>query len=253
MNHLDLFSGIGGFALAVDRVWPGSTHIFCDNDLFCQEVLRKHWPDSKIYGDIKEFGEKVHPDLVTAGFPCQPASYAGKKRGTADTRWLWPETIRAIRETKPTWVILENVRGLISLDGGLVFQSLLLDMETNDYEVQAFIIPACAVNAPHRRDRVWVIAHSASDGLHEPKNRKGDNKRNDDNTERQDKLRQLKGSNTIRPQITNWGEDWLKIATKSNRMDDGLPNRLYRIKALGNSIVPQVAEEIMKAIKQTYV
>jgi DNA (cytosine-5)-methyltransferase 1 len=98
-------------------------------------------------------------DLLTAGVPCQPASCAGQRRGTADDRWLWPETYRIIREAQPTWVILENVRGLLSLEGGLVFKSLLLELETFGYEVGSFIIPACSLNAPHRRDRCWIVAH----------------------------------------------------------------------------------------------
>ena len=98
-------------------------------------------------------------DLLTAGVPCQPASCAGKRKGVSDDRWLWGETFRIIREAKPTWVILENVRGLLSLEGGMVFENLLLELEALGYETTAFIIPACAVNAPHRRDRVWIVAN----------------------------------------------------------------------------------------------
>ena len=183
MNHLDLFSGIGGFAYAVDRVWPGSTHIFCDTDLFCQAVLTKHWPNSKIYGDIrtitdtqgerlegwkgnrqKEVGEGIgqenRVDILTGGFPCQPFSQAGKRGGTSDNRHLWPEMLRVIRLTTPTWVIAENVRGLLTIESGLVFEQVCLDLEASGYEVQTFIIPVVSVNAPHRRDRIWFIAHS---------------------------------------------------------------------------------------------
>jgi len=181
MNHLDLFSGIGGFAIAVDTVWPGSTHTFCDNDTFCQAVLNKHWPNSKIYGDIRELaadtrGEKQRGipsgareavpapwrgsfDLITGGFPCQPFSQAGKRKGTDDDRHLWPEMFRVIRAFTPTWVVAENVRGLLTLGGGVVFEQVCADLEGAGYEVQPLVIPACAVNAPHRRDRVWFVAN----------------------------------------------------------------------------------------------
>src|SRR3990167_5535472 len=142
MLHLDLFSGIGGFAIAVDEVWPGSEHIFCDNDKFCQQVIHKHWPNSKIYEDIREIKSITDTDwrqsreqteqkgwesigrrnqevfLLTGGFPCQPFSQAGKRKGTADDRYLWPEMFRVIRLTQPQWVIAENVRGLLTIKSG---------------------------------------------------------------------------------------------------------------------------------------
>jgi DNA (cytosine-5)-methyltransferase 1 len=181
MKHLDLFSGIGGFAIAVDEVWPNSEHIFCDNDKFCQAVLKKHWPKSKIYGDIRtianakfkrpiqcELEERTRPeegifawencDIITGGFPCQPFSQAGKRRGTEDNRYLWPEMFRVIQAFKPTYVIAENVRGLVTWNEGLVLEQVCLDLESEGYEVQPLVIPAVAVNAPHRRDRVWIIA-----------------------------------------------------------------------------------------------
>jgi DNA-cytosine methyltransferase len=183
MTHLDLFSGIGGFAYAVDQVWgDGVEHIFCDNNNFCQQVLKKHWKDSVIYGDIRELitdtesnkTQLAKPsgfytesglsnrkcDLLTGGFPCQPFSQAGKRKGTNDDRHLWPAMFKVIQLTKPTWIIAENVRGLLTIDGGLVFEQVCLDLEGEGYEVQPFIIPACAVNAPHRRDRLWFVGHT---------------------------------------------------------------------------------------------
>src|SRR6266478_1418161 len=164
VRHLDLFSGIGGFSLAAQEVW-GSEHeiaAFCDNDAFCQQVLRKHWPDANIYGDIRtikgrEFGAV---DLVTGGFPCQPFSQAGKRRGTRDDRYLWPEMLRVIRETFPAWVIGENVAGIINL----ALEDVCASLENSGYEVQPFVIPACAVDAPHRRDRIWIVARALSAG-----------------------------------------------------------------------------------------
>lgn len=298
MTHLDLFSGIGGFAYAVDQVWPGTEHIFCDNEPFAQEVLKKHWKGSPIYGDISELiddlergiivvcnedmtasvhgaenakrntgqdtashatpntqpnGGKPMPnttgkdnesgterrngqstttmeasvsvaerrkkrsslstiptaggmknadattpkhgnslskmatptttkssattatmpntttgyahikelkiDLLTGGFPCQPFSAAGVRKGTSDNRYKWPEMLEVIRLTKPTWVIAENVGGILTWDEGVVFEQVCSDLESAGYEVQPLIIPAAAVGAPHRRDRVWFVAH----------------------------------------------------------------------------------------------
>ena len=169
MNHIDLFSGIGGFALAAN--WVGwDTIAFCEIDPFCQKVLKKHWPDVPIFDDIKtltadEIKEKTgwdgsEPTIISGGFPCQPYSTAGKRKGNADDRVLWLEMFRVIREVKPAWVVAENVRGLLSIEGGMVFEQVCADLEGEGYEVQPFIIPACAVNAPHRRDRVWIIAHA---------------------------------------------------------------------------------------------
>lgn len=184
MKHLDLFSGIGGFALAADIVFGNVEHTFCDNDPFCQEVLKKHWPKAKIYGDIRTLtnrsGEGLERStresvqwrsegftrdtfILTGGFPCQPFSQAGRRKGTEDDRYLWPEMLRVIREFKPTWVIAENVRGLITQGGGVVFEQVCLDLEGEGYDVQPLVIPAVAVNAPHRRDRVWIVANRAGE------------------------------------------------------------------------------------------
>ena len=164
MKILDLFSGIGGFTLAASWCWGDELDIagFCENDKYCQKVLKKHWPNVPIHNDIKDIDAKKIKsiDLITAGVPCQPASNAGKQKGTKDDRWLWPEAFRIIRDTKPKWVILENVFGLLNLEGGLVFENLLSELEALHYETQTFIIPACAVDAPHRRNRVWIVGHS---------------------------------------------------------------------------------------------
>lgn len=170
MKILDLFSGIGGFSLGLE--WTGmETVAFCEIDPFCQEVLKKHWPHVPIFDDIKSLTKQTlidaevmqdgsTIDVICGGFPCQPFSTAGKRGGEDDDRYLWPEMLRVIRDVKPTWVIAENVRGLISQDGGLAFERVLSDLENAGYETQPFIIPACAVNASHRRDRVWIVAHS---------------------------------------------------------------------------------------------
>jgi DNA (cytosine-5)-methyltransferase 1 len=162
MTHLGLFEGIGGFSLAVK--WAGGkTLAWCEWNEFGQKVLKYHFPEAEGYGDItktdfKKYANKV--DLLTGGFPCQPFSMAGKRKGTDDERYLWHEMLRAIQEVKPRFVIAENVFGITNIDGGLVFEQVCADLEAEGYEVQPFIIPACSKNAPHRRDRVWFIAHS---------------------------------------------------------------------------------------------
>jgi DNA (cytosine-5)-methyltransferase 1 len=309
MTHLDLFSGIGGFALAVDRVWSGVEHIFCDNDLFCQEVLRKHWSNSFIYGDIrtitdttsdrrtregattsiqeghqeesKQSGELAwrfeRPYILTGGFPCQPFSQAGRRRGTEDDRYLWPEMFRVIQLTKPAWIIAENVSGFVTWGGGMVLEQVCLDLENEGYEVQPFIIPAVAKNAPHRRDRVWIVAHLNSEGLQGSKET-GDTGKSRETTEqrsgeqnninvknsvskrgggRLESNRQIleRQSSQVKNERSGWGENWIEVATRLCRVDDGIPRRMDRtprLKALGNAIVSQVAEVIMKAIKQIY-
>jgi DNA (cytosine-5)-methyltransferase 1 len=285
-------------------------HIFCEIDPFCQQVLKKHWKGATVYGDIRQLvtdtesyrcergigkslfkresdgatksGKNVHGkvDLLTGGFPCQPFSQAGKRRGTSDDRFLWPEMCRVIRDFKPTWVIAENVRGILTIEQGMVFEQVCLDLEAAGYEVQAFIIPAVAVNAPHRRDRVWIVANSQSVNA--------DGKRGQQNSQQQDNqkiregfLNESCGSDSDAPDTTrsgeqgfndrqgkeqfrrsSWEQDWLTVASRICVLDDGLPaeldgfklskagHRVERLKSLGNAIVPQVAIEIMKAIRK---
>ena len=308
MKHIDLFSGIGGFALAIDRVWPGTEHIFCDNEPFSQEILKKHWPGSQIYGDIRtltanaERSRHIHresekqsaksniktqrkpvadiptPFILTGGFPCQPFSQAGRRKGTEDDRHLWPEMLRVIQEFSPEWVVGENVGGLITWNNGLVFEQVCSDLEGEGYEVQSFVIPAVAVNAPHRRDRVWIIANrrqqsegkqkSGSSGRGKPshspgkQSEKGNGFTNKDSDASNGPGKRLEGGDLSKEpskkewrrdsRQIDWNQNWLEIATRFCRMDDGLPRRMDRnprLKALGNAIVPQVAEEIMRAIK----
>lgn len=166
MRHLDLFSGIGGFALAAEWVWGDVEHIFCDNERYPQSVLRAQWPGATIYDDIKTLqGHTTGAvDLITGGFPCQPFSKAGEQRGTEDDRHLWPEMLRVIREVSPRWVLAENVDGILTHDGGVVFELVCSDLESAGYSVQPFVIPAAAVGAYHRRDRVWFVAHADGGG-----------------------------------------------------------------------------------------
>lgn len=158
-----LFAGIGGFDLGFTRAgfeiaWQ------VEIDEWCRKVLEKHFPDAKRYGDIREVGAHnlSDVDVICGGFPCQPFSAAGKRSGTKDDRYLWPEMLRVIHELKPSWVVAENVYGLTAGKMEPIFEQVLSSLEGEGYEVQPFIIPACAVDAPHRRDRVWIVAHCPS-------------------------------------------------------------------------------------------
>ena len=161
MTHASLFSGIGGFDLAAE--WMGWNNIFhCEWNPFGQKVLAHHFPNSKSYNDITKTDFSIHAgeiDVLTGGFPCQPYSQAGKRLGKADERHLFPHMLRCIKEVKPKWVIGENVRGLVSWNGGMVFHEVCNDLEREGYEVQPFLIPAAGVNAPHQRQRIWFIAY----------------------------------------------------------------------------------------------
>jgi len=230
MRHLDLFSGIGGFALAASWVWGKDHKIlsFCEIEKFPQKVLKKHWPDVPCHDDIKTMkGDKYgRVDILTGGFPCQPYSEAGKQRGKSDNRALWPEMFRIIKEAKPRWIIGENVDGFIYM--GL--DTALSDLESEGYETTAFILPACSVNAQHKRSRIWIVANAKGAGKSKMfcKSRLS---------------AQLGGSN------------WFCWRYWSNepgvgRVVDGIPNRVDRLKGLGNAIVPQVVVPIMEAIKR---
>jgi DNA (cytosine-5)-methyltransferase 1 len=162
MRHGSLFSGIGGFDLASE--WMGWENVFhCEWNEFGKKVLNYYWPKAITYHDITKTDFSIHRgtiDILTGGFPCQPYSQAGKRLGKEDDRHLWPEMLRAIREIQPTWVVGENVSGLTNWNGGLVFDEVQTDLEAEGYQVTPFLLPACAVDAPHRRDRIWFVAHS---------------------------------------------------------------------------------------------
>jgi len=164
MTHASLFSGIGGFDLAAE--WSGFENIFnCEWEEFPRKILKYHFPNAEQYGDIKEFDATKYNgrvDILSGGFPCQPFSLAGQRKGSDDERYLWKEMLRVIRECNPRWVLGENVRGIVNWSDGLVFEEVCADLENIGYSVQSFIIPACAVNAPHRRDRVWVVAKNTN-------------------------------------------------------------------------------------------
>ena len=165
LKVLDLFSGLGGFSLGLERTGHFETVAFCDNDKYSKLIIDKHWKGKKVYEDVREITkEKLIadgielPDVITGGFPCQPFSVAGKQKGTSDDRHLWPEMFRIIKALKPRIVVGENVRGIVNIQDGMVFETVCTNLEDEGYEVQAFNIPAAGVGAPHRRERIWIIA-----------------------------------------------------------------------------------------------
>ena len=161
MKVLDLFSGIGGFSIGLEKA-GFETVAFCEIEEYPRAVLKRHWPDIPIYGDVRELTGKqlradgIIPDVIVGGYPCPPYSLAGRRRGAEDDRHLWPEVRRLVNEIRPTWCIFENVAGHISM--GL--DEVLSDLEAEGYAARPFVIPACGVDAPHRRDRVWIVAYS---------------------------------------------------------------------------------------------
>ena len=309
IKHLDLFSGIGGFSLAAK--WTGNIETigFSEIDKYASAVLAKNFPNIKNYGDIRNITKdtiKERIDLITGGFPCQPFSCAGNRNGTSDSRHLWPEMLRVIKEFRPTWVLGENVAGILSvvdygeifdLDGKAVIemeegkiamhegpgvgQSILDGLGDLGYAVRMLVIPACAVGAMHRRDRVWIVAYSQHNGQLASEIRQGMGEGNDGNTPRANTSQQSSGCFSSEPLLhTNsnglqggecgmqetsereteqallstprrfLAQDWNELPTPHIcRGSDGIPNRTHRIKCLGNSIVPQVAYEIMQYMK----
>lgn len=276
MRHASLFSGIGGFDLAAE--WMGWENVFqVEIDKFCTKVLEKNFPNVTRYGDIKEFdGTKYRGtvDIISGGFPCQPFSVAGKRKGKQDDRYLWPEMLRVISEVRPAFIVGENVTGIISL----ALEQVLSSLEAEGYHTETFIIPACAVNTPHRRDRIWIIAYTNYYGLHDPQDGQGNSQGDDDYKARPKTIIKPTGcSYQTASSITNANSEGLpqrqnetgkpgpevggyqrQISAIYNGWiteppicgtDDVIPNRVDRIKSLGNAIVPQVAYEIFKAIE----
>ncbi len=337
LKTLDLFSGIGGFARGLEATDFFETSCFIEQEPYCQAVLRYHWPDVSVLGDIKNVRRSdlpdPDPDVICGGFPCQPFSHAGRQQAQDDPRHLWPEMFRLIRECRPTWVVGENVAGIISL--GL--DEVLSDLESEGYATRTFNIPACAVGAPHIRQRIWIVAHADSqsepdgafDGnagqrqlgfgfMADPDSQRSQGQWSNgseegwEDSERQaglcgravlaDARRDTKGCDTElhggtaqrsegklqsgdggddvadtqrkrkgRRGVSGPGKDkskngkgssgqprgygeagpekWWAVEPSVGRLVNGLPNRVPQLRALGNSIVPQIAEEIGNAIK----
>jgi len=287
MTHGSLFSGIGGFDLAAD--WMGWDNIFhCEWNPFGQKVLKHHFPKSISYNDITKTDFSIHAgqiDILTGGFPCQPYSSAGKRLGKADERHLFPEMLRAIKEIKPRYIVGENVRGLVSWGGGMVFNEVCDDLEREGYAVQPFLIPAASVGAPHQRQRIWFIAYSNNKGRSgEPREVQKENgkisKRNNNAEPCNSSDGNATNSNSTNSKARTFGKilgqpnrqkangysnvecsnKWQNFPTQPpicggndgiSRELDGITFSKWRnesIKAYGNAIVPQVAFEIFKTI-----
>jgi len=282
MKHGSLFSGIGGFDLAAE--WMGWENVFqVEWDGFCQKVLAKNFPNVKRYGDIKEFdGTKYRGliDIISGGFPCQPYSLAGRRKGKADDRHLWPEMLRTIREIQPHWIVGENVPGIINWSGGLVFHEVQIDLETEGYEVFPLILPAVGRGGIHRRRRVWFIAHASSYAKSKQNRKSFKTKGAGQTINKSIRRRQLQTvqynglddlsqyitntninglqRNTPKPQTQRYANGFYEIVNGGNypsespicRTNDGISNRVDRIKGLGNAIVPQVVYQIFKTIEE---
>ena len=291
MNVLDLFSGIGGFSLGLESTGFFKTIAFVEKDKFCQKVLRKNFPNVPIENDVRNVkGEKYRSDVVTGGFPCQPFSVAGKRRGTDDDRFLWDETIRIVSEQKCKWFIGENVEGIINIQDGMVFRQIHDDLESEGFEVQSLVIPASGVGAWHQRKRVWIIGCNVSNS--NTRQRIGENQEvqargntiNDGSKDVSNTQRNKHQHSTIKQGRENkiWRfhtaekkQTTHDIRSKTSRCNGifgkteswwqtqsnfcGVPNgvsyeldkdRANRIKSLGNSIVPQIARKIGKAIME---
>jgi len=313
MRHGSLFTGIGGFDLAAE--WMGWENVFqVEWDGFCQKVLAKNFPNVKRYGDIKEFdGTKYRGliDIISGGFPCQPFSHAGKRKGKSDDRYLWPEMLRVIREIKPSFIVGENVGGLISMENGKTLDKILFDLGNEGYATEQFIIPACATGAWHRRDRIWIFAYSinstdrtnrgqgreeeviqgkyrekglsrefsgtgeqihvtnsngtrgtripaneinrccGNNGRENAKILQDDTNSNCQGLQGSKKTRNIKSSRAEQnKQFTgcNRNEIW-DFEPSVGRVANGIPDRVDRLKGLGNAIVPQVVFQIFKAIE----
>jgi DNA (cytosine-5)-methyltransferase 1 len=237
MRHGSLFSGIGGFDLAAE--WMGWENVFhCEWNEFGRKILNHHFPEADSFEDITKTDFRKYEgtiDIISGGFPCQPFSLAGKRKGKDDERYLWHEMLRAIQEIKPKFVIAENVYGITNIDGGMVFEQVCLDLENEGYEVQPFVVPACAKDAPHRRDRVWFVAYSSSYGgqkntkLQQSTNEKDKkqpkrlyNSRTSSNANGIDWRGEFKGDrqqegNTLRQSVKDNGEYGTPSNTKSER------------------------------------
>jgi len=218
LRVLDLFSGIGGFSLGLERTGGFETVAFCEIEEYPRRVLAKHWPDVPCFNDVRELrGHHVGAvDVICGGFPCQPYSTAsaGRAKGAQDDRALWPEMCRLVAELRPSFVIGENVAGFQRLD----LERVASDLEGIGYSVGAFIVPACAVGLDHRRDRIWIVGHADSDS-------------------------QSGGAVDAKtPWMPDCGYERDGLGTP-----DGVSTRMA---ALGNAVVPQIPEIIGRAIMQ---
>ena len=315
LKHLDLFSGIGGFSLGLEATGGFETVAFCDIDKYSKKVLKKQWPNVKQYEDIKELNyerlktDGIGPiDIITGGYPCQPFSIAGRKKGEEDPRHLWPEYFRLIKELRPSWVIGENVSGHIKL--GL--DTVLENLESEGYSARTFSISASSVGAKHQRERIWIVANARQHGgrIEPTGNTEGTGRGSLETTERSadtdtisrsserektlansvelglekhghsETTESIKRGETMadtnvegrqgriyRGQNKEWEsqqryfgrnsaahgqqeQNWWDTEPELGRVAHGIPNRVDRLKGLGNSLVPQIPYFIAQSILQ---
>jgi DNA (cytosine-5)-methyltransferase 1 len=245
MRLLDLFAGIGGFSLAAH--WMGwTTEAFVERDKFCQAVLRKNFGQGiEIHDDITTFSGKPfcgRVDIVCGGFPCQPYSLAGQRKGKDDLRHLWPEMLRTVKEVRSRFVVAENVFGLVNWSGGMVFNDVQTDLENAGYAVVPYLLPACAIGAQTRRDRVWIIGQlSDTSGVRcgQPQVI----------SERQQFDRGRTPQRLVDPLYRDASRHYWRNESGFVGVLDGLSDGVDRLRSIGNSIVPQVAYEIFRAIQ----
>jgi len=261
LKHLDLCSGIGGFALGLQSTNYFKTIGFVEIDKFCQKVLTKQFPGIPIYEDLKNFKPQEHnlqPDILTAGFPCQPFSVAGKQKGKDDNRNLWKETFRIIKESRPTWFIGENVSGIVKL----YLDTILEDLESEGYTTRCFNISASSIGAKHQRQRIWIVSYSNS------RMRGGRGTIGESGTDQEREFSPTQEKSECQTQnlwsktighnaLSGKTENWWQTFSKFHRIPDGVSygldkDRANRIKGLGNAIVPQIPYYIGQVIGRLY-
>jgi len=279
LKHVDLCSGIGGFALGFEWAGLSKPVMFCDIEPWSRKILAKHWPDVPIEEDVKVLANEPEriPEcsILTAGYPCQPFSQAGKRRGEEDDRHIWPYIREIVAQKRPSWCVFENVYGHVTM--GL--DTVLSDLEADGYATRPFIVPACGVDAPHRRDRVWIVGYSQHDGLpateiargtgengqwsQEGQNQAQQSARagqpeDDGNVADTEHHRDVWRDRELETTAQNYysrrsqkdgGWQWWDAEPDVGRVANGIPNRVDRIKGLGNAIVPQIAMQIGLTIK----
>ena len=292
MAHVDLCSGIGGFALGFQWAGLSKPVLFCDIEPWSRKILKKHWPDVPIAENVKELAndpDRNVPDcdILTAGYPCQPFSHAGKRLGHADDRHIWPYLLQIVAQKRPAWCVFENVYGHVSM--GL--DQVLSDLEGQGYASRTFIVPACGVDAPHRRDRIWIIAQSndANTDSQRPHRTEQHEHRGGEPADGQERdtgqVREVlarrgnaeewrakdvahtdsqrgRSGNAGRQDAEDAGQPPCNTRDNTRRMESwltepsvgrvayGIPKRVDRLRGLGNAIVPQIAMKIGQAIKQ---
>ena len=274
LKHVDIFSGIGGFPLGFEWAGLSEPSMFCEIDPWCRQVLGKHWPTVPITNDVKELAndpENLVPDcdILTGGYPCQPFSVAGKQKAHEDDRHLWPYLYQIITRKRPTYAVLENVYGHI----GLGLDTVLLDLEAEGYTTRTFVVPACSVNAPHRRDRLWIVAYSDGKGLEGRKDSRDFEEEgqinNEQSTRCSDRTTVAYSDSQRGSCRSTWREDAEDVGQSSRgegnyrsrveawesepnvgRVANGIPKRVDRLRGLGNAIVPQIAMQIGLTIKE---